>query len=105
MNGLRSSTETAWDGKVLSRCTQPVLCFLRCEDCEVDVTLDVLTSLSDQVKLLARSYRKESIDRFWEKRMEDMSSMKTPDQIKQFDTSPIARAATKLLGECQGEKK
>ena len=63
------------------------------------VTAADLVSLSNQVKLWASSYRKLCQDRFWEKRVEDLSNKKTPEQIKQFEASEVARTAIKLLGE------
>ena len=77
--------------------------FLKCENIDVNVSPEQLTSLIEQTKLWARSFRKKSQDRFWEKRMEDMSSMKTPGQIKEFDTSHVARAAISLLGRYEKE--
>lgn len=75
--------------------------FLKCEKVDVGVSSEQLTSLSDQIKLWTKSFRKESNHRFWEKRMEDMSSMRTPEQIKEFETAEIARTAIRLLGEYQ----
>jgi cytidylate kinase len=37
--------------------------FLKCEKIDVDVSVDQLSNLSDQVKLWARSFRKQSNDR------------------------------------------
>ena len=65
----------------------------------LDVTQAELVSLSNQVKLWARSYRKSIQDRFWEKRVEDLSNRKTPEQIRKFETSETTRNAVKLLGE------
>ena len=73
--------------------------FLKCEGVEVDVSPATLSSLSDQAKLWARSYRKLSQDRFWEKRMDDMATMRTPQQVKEFETSIVARSAIKMMGE------
>ena len=67
----------------------------------LEVSVPDLIALSDQVKLWARSYRKLTQDRFWEKRMEDMSNMKKPQDVKKFDTSEVARNAVKILGEFQ----
>jgi hypothetical protein len=75
--------------------------FLKCEGFDVGVSTETLTTLSEQVKLWAKSYRKKGIDRFWEKRMEDMSTMRTPEQVREFDTSKTARLAISLLGEYQ----
>lgn len=70
---------------------------------ELDVSEAQLVSLSEQVKMWAKSSRKMSQDRFWEKRVEDIDSLKTPEQIKQFDKSDVARKAVKILGEFQME--
>ena len=67
----------------------------------LEVSVPDLIALSDQVKLWARSYRKLTQDRFWEKRMEDMSNMKKPQDVKKFYTSEVARNAAKILGEFQ----
>ncbi len=60
---------------------------------ELDVSEALLVSLSEQVKLWARSSRKMAQDRFWEKRVEDIDSLKRPEQITLFDTSDVARKA------------
>ena len=73
-----------------------------CAECqheikELDVSEALLVSLSEQVKLWARSSRKMAQDRFSEKRGIDF--LKRPQQIKLFDTSDVARKAVKILGE------
>lgn len=78
--------------------------FLRCENVDVGVSSEILESLSQQVKLWTSSFRKKSLDRFWEKRMDDMSSMRTPQQVSAFDTSEVARDAVRLLGEYQDKR-
>ena len=60
-----------------------------------------LSSLSDQVKLGNRFSRKMAQDRVREKRVEDIETLRTPEQIKQFDKSGIERKAVKILGEFQ----
>ena len=40
-------------------------------------------------------------DQFWEKRMDNLSSLRKPEQIKQFDLSTVAWEAVKVLGEFQ----
>ena len=79
--------------------------FLKCENIDVNATPDDLSSLSEQVKLWGRSYRKKSADRFWEKQIEYMASLRTPEQIKRFETSEVAREAVGLLGEYQSEER
>ena len=68
---------------------------------ELDVNEGQLVSLSEQVKLWAKSSRKMAQNRFWEKRVEDIETLKTPEEVKQFDTSEVARKAVKILGEFQ----
>ena len=63
---------TAWNCSVLPWWLAAVLHFLKCEEVDVGVTADVLTSLLDQMKLWAKSYRKKGKERLWEKRMEDL---------------------------------
>ena len=75
--------------------------FLKCENVDVGSSVNQLENLSQQVKLWISSFRKKSLDRFWEKRMDDMSSMRTPEQVRAFDTSEVAREAIRLLGEYQ----
>ena len=75
--------------------------FLKCENVDVGSSVEHLENLSQQVKLWTSSFRKKSSDRFWEKRMDDMSSMRTPEQVRAFDTSEVAREAIRLLGEYQ----
>ena len=65
----------------------------------LNVSQPDLISLSNQVKLWARSYRKLSQDRFWEKRVEDLANKKTPEDIRKFDSSEVARTAVKTIGE------
>ncbi len=78
--------------------------FLKCENVDVGLSLEQLESLSQQVKLWTSSFRKKSLDRFWEKRIDDMSSMRTPEQVRAFDTSEVAREAVRLLGEYQDKR-
>ena len=68
---------------------------------ELETTASQLVRLSEQVKLWARSCRKMMQDRFWEKRIEDIAKLKKPQDIKEFDTSKVARNAVKILGEFQ----
>ena len=79
--------------------------FLKCENMDVGISIEQLSSLSDQVILWGRSYRKKSAGRFWEKRMEDLASLRTPEQIKEFETSKIAREAVRLLGQYDNEER
>ena len=65
----------------------------------LNVSQPDLISLSNQVKLWARSYRKLSQDRFWEKRVEDLANKKTPEDIRKFDSSEVARTVVKTISE------
>ena len=67
----------------------------------IDATPEMLGSLQDQMKLWIKSYRNLIKGRFWEKRMDDISKLKTPKQVKDFDLSDVARTAIKLLGDFQ----
>jgi hypothetical protein len=40
-----------------------------------------------------------SQDRFWEKRVEDLANKKTPEDIRKFDSSEVARTAVKTISE------
>ena len=75
--------------------------FFKCEEVDVGVKAEALTSLQDQVTQWAKSYRKQGNQRFWEKRMEDMNSLRTPEQVSEFEVSDVARDAIKLLGVYQ----
>ncbi|CAB3991928.1 Neurofilament medium polypeptide [Paramuricea clavata] len=95
---IREGEET-WHGEVLPWDPQQLLCQHKFK--ELGVSEAQVVSLSEQVKIWAKSSRKMSQDRFWEKRLEDIDSLKMPEQIKQFDTSEVARKAVKILGEFQ----
>lgn len=75
--------------------------FLECECPPKDTPPQVLSSLSTQMTQWSKSYHKLVKDRFWEKRIDDMASLKTPEQVKQFDSSDLARTAVKTLGDHQ----
>ena len=64
-------------------------------------TEEQLSCLSAQVKLWNKSIQKLVKSRFWEKRMDDLSSLRKPEQIKEFDLSTVAREAVKVLGKFQ----
>jgi hypothetical protein len=55
----------------------------------------------EQMKIWSKTYNKQVKEYFWEKRMEDMSCLRTPEQIQQFDTSELARESIKVLGKFQ----
>ena len=48
-----------------------------------------------------KSYHNLVKDRFWVKRMEDLSNLKTPEHVQQFDRSQVARDAVRIIGESQ----
>jgi hypothetical protein len=76
--------------------------FLKCEQVDIpgiDRTSGIFETLSEQMKMWNKSCAKQVKTRFWDKRMEDISNLRTPEQVKQFDTSDVAREAVKILGE------
>ena len=76
--------------------------FAKCEKLEgVAATEEQLSLLSVQVKLWNKSIQRLVKGRFWEKRMDDLSSSRKPEQIKAFDLSKVARDAVKVLGKFQ----
>ncbi|XP_028415023.1 uncharacterized protein LOC114538102 [Dendronephthya gigantea] len=76
--------------------------FLKCENPpQVDASEEMLSCLSSQVKLWNKSFQRLVKDRFWEKRLEDMEQLRTPEQVKEFDVSSVARSAIKILGDYQ----
>ncbi|CAB4003826.1 Hypothetical predicted protein [Paramuricea clavata] len=72
--------------------------FLKCVNVDVGVSLEMLEALSQQVNLWTTFFRKKSLDRFWEKRTDDMSSMRTPQQVRAFNTSEVAEEALNFVG-------
>ena len=76
--------------------------FIQCElPRNVDVSSDVLYSLEAQMTQWSKSFYKLVKNRYWEKRMIDMEQLRTPDQIREFSLSSVARTAIKLLDEYQ----
>ena len=76
--------------------------FLKCENPpQIDATEEMLSRLSAQVKLWNKSFQRLVKDRFWEKRLEDINNLKTPEQVKGFDVSSVARSAVKVIGDYQ----
>ena len=76
--------------------------FLECEKLKgVNIPSEVLSCLTTHMAQWRKSCRKLVKDRFWEKRMDDMANLKTPQQIKVFDVSSVARTAVKTLGDFQ----
>ena len=65
--------------------------------------IHVCTVLSNFVRQpqWRKSCHKLVKDRFWQKRIDDMVNLKTPQQIKEFDVSSVARTAVKTLGDFQ----
>ena len=76
--------------------------FAKCEKPEgVVASEEQLSRLSSQVKLWNKSFQRLIKNRFWEKRMDDLNSLRKPEQIKQFDLSTVAGEAVKVLGQFQ----
>ena len=72
--------------------------FLKCENIpNVSDQPEMLTLL----KLWSKSYRRLVKDRFWDKRLDYLSKLKTPAQVKCFDSSDVARSTIKILGDFQ----
>ena len=79
--------------------------FLKCERIQFPGVLnisEILGSMIEQMKMWSKTYNKQVKERFWEKRMEDISCLRTPKQIQQFDISNLTREAIKVLGKFQG---
>ena len=76
--------------------------FLQCTSPKkFDVSPKVLNSLVAQMTQWSKSFHKLVKDRFWEKQMLDMESLCTPEQIQEFSSSDVARAAVRMLDEYQ----
>ena len=70
--------------------------FLKCERIQFPGALNVseiLGSMIEQMKMWSKTYNKQVKERFWEKRMEDISCLRTPEQIQQFDVSDLPRVS------------
>ena len=57
--------------------------------------------MDEQMKMWSKSYSKLVKRRFWVKRMQDISNLRTPEQVVTFGSSDVAREAIKILGEFQ----
>ena len=82
--------------------------FLKCEQVDlpgVKRTSGVLDSMDEQMKMWSKSYSKLVKRRFWVKRMQDISNLRTPEQVVTFGSSDVAREAIKILGEFQSSNK
>lgn len=79
--------------------------YLKCEEPDelpaCNVSSEQLGNLSDQVKQWNKSYKNLVKDRFSEKRMDDLSKLKTPENVQEFDRSKVARDAITMIGESQ----
>ena len=76
--------------------------FLECECPDrIDAPSTLLSAMSVQMTQWSKSYRKLVRDRFWEKRMEDLSKLRSPEQIQKFESSELARKAVSALGRFQ----
>jgi site-specific recombinase XerD len=74
--------------------------FLQCESPKsVDASPKVLSALMVPMMQWSKSYHRLVKARFLEKRMDDLEKLHTPEQIQKFNSSTVARAAVKTLGE------
>ena len=66
--------------------------FLECECPDrIDAPSTLLSAMSVQMTQLSKSNQKLVKDRFWEKRMEDLSKLRSPEQIQKFESSELVR--------------
>ena len=73
---------------------------------DVEFNTDDVVRIRDKFKRSSASYKKESTRRRWEKNEEDVSSLITPDKIRQFDKSQASCDAVIVLGKlCENHGK
>ena len=73
--------------------------FLECECPDrIDAPSMLLSAMSVQMTQWSKSYQKLVKDCFWEKRMEDLSRLRLPEQIQKFESLELARKAVSALG-------
>ena len=73
--------------------------FLQCESPRnINASEKTLSSLIAQMTQWSKSYHKLVKDRFWEKRMDDMAKLRKPEDIREYSSSEVARAAVSMLG-------
>lgn len=68
----------------------------------VDYDKDQVIDLRDKLKKWSASYKRETTRRRWERQGEDVSSLITPEKVKEFDQSQSTRDAVILLGKLSG---
>lgn len=68
----------------------------------VDYVKDDVIALREKLKKWSASYKRDSTRRRWEKMEEDVSSLVTPEKVKEFDQSQAARDAVIILGKLCG---
>ena len=68
----------------------------------VDYVKDDVIALREKLKKWSASYKRDSTRRRWEKMEEDVSSLITPEKVKEFDQSQAARDAVIILGKLCG---
>lgn len=78
--------------------------FLQCESPQnVETSPKALSGLIAQMTQWSKSFHKLIKSRFWEKRLDDLEKLRTPEQIREFASSDLARAAVNTLGEYQAK--
>ena len=68
----------------------------------VDYDKDSINHLRDKLKKWSSSYKRQSTRRRWERQEEDVSSLITPEKVKEFEQSQATRDAVILLGKLSG---
>jgi integrase len=71
----------------------------------VKVKEEMISRMSEKARIWATTYKKDSNKRFWQKQKEDESNLLTPEKVKQFERSKVAREAVKLIGEFSDGKR
>ena len=64
-----------------------------------DFDVEQVNANREKVKLWSGSFKRESSERKWQKLEEDMINRLTPANIRDFEKSPTAREAVKIIGE------
>ena len=68
----------------------------------VDYDRDEVTDLRGKLKKWSASYKRETTRRRWERQEEDVSTLITPDKVREFEQSQATRDAVILLGKLSG---
>ena len=69
---------------------------------DVGYDRDEVTDLRGKLKKWSASYKRETTRRRWERQEEDVSTLITPDKVKEFEQSQATRDAVILLGKLSG---